>query len=196
MSRWMGAWILAGGALTGLVGCDGGGGQYQTAEQIDKAQPAGHDHDHHDHGHGAEGPHHGTLVELGEHEYHGELVVEAKTHTLKLYLLGPDAKTDATTAATEATLKLEDGPTLTLKPSAGQPEGMASLFEVTDEKAVHEIVDMAFIHGDLAIKIGEKEYKTFVDAHFHADHDHVEEAVKPADPAPAVPATETPSANP
>jgi hypothetical protein len=170
-SRMVFGGLVSAGLLGGLSGCGGGGGEYQTAAQIEKAAPAGHDHDH---GHGSEGPHHGTLVELGEHEFHGELVVDAKSHTLKLYLLGPDAKTAAPSAAAEATLALEGGPTLTLKPAAGEAEGQATLYEVTDEKAVHEIAEAEFIHGDLMIKMGEKDYKVFVDAHFHAEHDHAE----------------------
>ena len=173
-----------------VMGCGSGGGDFKPASEL--PQTAHDDHAHHGHSHGgsSEGPHHGSLIELGDEEFHGEIVVDSKSHTLKLYLLGPDAKTDATTAATEATLTLEGGPTLTLKPAEGQAEGMVSVFTVSDEKAVHEIAEAEFIHGELAIQIGDKKYTAHVDAHFHADHDQADE--KPADggtetsaPAPA-----------
>ncbi|OYW17334.1 MAG: hypothetical protein B7Z55_12725 [Planctomycetales bacterium 12-60-4] len=172
MQRWSWACIAAVGTAVGLVGC-GDGGAFKPADQLPQTAHDDHGHDH-DHGHGAEGPHHGALIEFGEEEYHGEIVVDHAGHALKLYLLGPDAKSDATTAATEATLAIAGGAKLTLKPAADQPEGQASLFELIDESAIAEIEKMGFIHGDLTIKIGDKEFMAGVDAHFHEDHDHAE----------------------
>lgn len=187
--RW--GWMVLSVVAALTVGCDSGSSEFKPA--ADLPQTAHDDHDHHGHAHGgsSEGPHHGSLIELGEEEFHGEIVVDGKSHTLKLYLLGPDAKADATTAATEATLTLEGGPTLTLKPAEGQAEGMVSLFSVTDEKAVHEIAEAEFIHGELSIQIGEKKYTAHVDAHFHAEHDHADEkpAETPAEAPAAAPAT-------
>lgn len=158
------------GCLTAslLAGCGGGSGEYKTADQLPQAAP----HDDHHHGHGAEGPHHGSLIELGEDEFHAELVVDGKTHTIRLYLLGADAKSPATTAATEVTVTPEEGAPLVLKAAADQPEGEISLFELTDEKAVHEIAEAGYIHGSLAIRVGEKDFNAAIDAHFHGDHAH------------------------
>ncbi|MBI1349128.1 hypothetical protein GC163_22900 [bacterium] len=177
-----------------VLGCGSGGGEFKPAAELPQTAHDDHDHHGHDHGGSSEGPHHGSLIELGEEEFHGEIVVDGKSHTLKLYLLGPDAKSDATTAATEATLTLEGGPTLTLKPAEGQTEGMVSLFTVTDDKAVHEIAEAEFIHGELSIQMGEKTYTAHVDAHFHGDHDHDHEKEMPADaPAAAPEAAEGPA---
>ncbi len=187
-STW--AWLAAAGITCCGMGCDQGG-DFKPADQLPQAA---HEEHGHDHDHAAEGPHHGALIEIGAEEFHGELVVDHKTHALKLYLLGPDAKTDATTAATEASLQIEGGPKLTLKAASGQPEGQTSLFELVDAKVVEEIEEAGFIHGELMLKIGEKEYKAGVDAHFHGDHDHdhdhaempaKEEAAPAADAAPA-----------
>uniref|UniRef100_A0A7C2JYF3 Lipoprotein n=1 Tax=Schlesneria paludicola TaxID=360056 RepID=A0A7C2JYF3_9PLAN len=182
MNRRIWSWLLAGGAACGLIGCGGPSQEFKPAAEL----PAAHDDHGHVHGESAEGPHHGALVELGEEEFHAEIVVDGKAHSLKLYLLGPDAKTAASTAASEATIAVEDGPTLTLKAVEGQPEGMNTVFEVVDEKAVHDIAEAEFIHGELKITVGEKEFKTGLDVHFHADHDHEHEA-KPTEPAPAEP---------
>jgi hypothetical protein len=175
----MWSWMVA-GAACGVIGCKPSSTEYKPAAQL----PA---HDEHGHAHGgsAEGPHHGSLVELGKEEFHAEIVVDGNAHSLKLYLLGPDAKTAASTPATEATIAVEGGPTLTLKAVEGQPEGMNTVFEVVDEKAVHDIAEAEFIHGELKITVGEKPFAAHVDAHFHADHDHDhgEKKAEPAGPA-------------
>jgi hypothetical protein len=185
MNRRIWSCLLAGSVACGLIGCGGPSAQYKPADQL----PPAHDHGH---GHSEEGPHHGSLVELGDDEFHAEIVVDGKAHSLKLYLLGPDAKTAASTPATEAVITLEDGPTLTLKAVEGQPEGMNTVFEVVDEEAVHEIAEAEFIHGSLKITVGEKEYSVGLDVHFHADHDHdhdhehgakPEKPVEPSEPA-------------
>ncbi len=187
-STW--AWLAAAGMTCCGLGCDSGG-DFKTADQLPQAA---HEEHGHDHGHGEEGPHHGALVEIGTEEFHGEIVVDHKAHALKLYLLGPDAKTDATTAATEAALQIEGGPKLTLKAAAGQPEGQASRFELVDPMVIEEIEKQGFIHGELMIKIGDKEYKAGVDAHFHAEHEHGDMPAK-TDPAPAADAAPAPAAD-
>src|SRR5687768_7475184 len=108
MNRWICSWMLAVGAVCGLIGCDTPQSEFKPAAQLPAAA-----HDDHAHGEAAEGPHHGSLVELGAEEFHAEIVVDAKAHALKLYLLGPDGKTAASTSAAEATIAVEGGPTLT-----------------------------------------------------------------------------------
>jgi hypothetical protein len=190
MNRWICSWILAVATMAGAIGCDTPQSQFKPADQLPTA-PADHGHSH---GESAEGPHHGALVELGEEEFHAEIVVNGKAHSLKLYLLGPDGKTAASTTAAEATLAVEGGATLTLKAVEGQPEGMNTVFEVVDEKAVHEIAEAEFIHGELKISVGEKAFSAHVDAHFHADHDHAhDDHAKPAE-TPAEKPAEAPAA--
>jgi hypothetical protein len=176
MTRWIWCGLMA-VAAGGAIGCGGPSSEYKPVEQL---APAHDDHGH-AHGEAAEGPHHGSLVELGEEEFHAEIVVDGKAHAIKLYLLGPDAKTGATTAATEATIAVEGGPTLTLKAVEGQPEGMNTVFQVVDEKAVHDIAEAEFIHGELKITVGDKPFTANLDVHFHADHDH-DHGEKKADP--------------
>ncbi len=190
-TRWVAGCASVAMLSLGMTGCNSGT-EYKTAQQIEQDHG---EHDHgHSHGHAEEGPHHGALVELGEEEFHAEIVVDGKSHTLRVYLLGPDGKTAAATTATEATITPEGEPVLTLKPAAGQTEGEHSVFELVDEKAVHELAEAGFLHGTLKIKVGEKEYSQFVDAHFDDEHEHeaapateaapAAEAAAPADPAP------------
>ncbi len=166
MQRTFWTWLVAGAAALPLVGCNGGSSEYKPAGELPQTA------DDHAHDHSAEGPHHGALVELGEEEYHAEIVVDGKTHTLRVYLLGPDARSAVTTAATELTITPQGAAVITLKPAADQPAGEASVFEFQDDAIVHEIAEDEFIHGELAVKIGEKDFKKGLDVHFHGDHDH------------------------
>ena len=134
---------------------------------------------------------------LSEEEFHAEIVLDEPNHTLKLYILGPDAKTAATTAADSAILIPEEEGELKLTPGPGQIEGQYSVFQLVDEKVVHKLAEEGFLHGNLKVKVGEKDYTASVDAHFHGEHDHDHEpkAAAPATtPAPAE--TPAPSANP
>lgn len=166
-----------------LIGC-GPSAEYKTSEQLKTER--GHDHDH-DHEHGAAGPHGGSLVELGDKEYHAELVVDEKSHSLVVYLLGKDAKSASPIAATEVTVGLGGDKSATLKaaPQAGDGEGKASKFELADEKVVHDLLDAGFLHGSLKVKIGEKAYEGHIDAHFEHDHDHDHADEKKTEAAPA-----------
>jgi hypothetical protein len=188
------SWLWLGCVSVGLTlaGCNGPGGDYKPAAEIPKA-PDDHGHDH---GHGAEGPHHGVLVELGpNHELHGEIVLNAKTHTLTVYLLGPDAKSPAPSSATEITISQEGGSPLVLKPAAGQPEGKHAVFELTDEKAIHELADVGFIHGKISMMADGKSIEAGLDVHFDGDHAHEHEPATAA-PATTTPESATPAAEP
>ena len=89
--------------LSGLAGCGGDkGGEFRTFDKgKDTAHDAEHGHAHsHDHGHG-HGPHEGELIELGEEEFHAEVVFDEKENKVVLYLLGPDAKATVAIEAKE-----------------------------------------------------------------------------------------------
>lgn len=188
-----------------LTGCNNS--QFQTREEVNanRKPSAGHAHGHdHDHGHGAKGPHGGALIELGDDEFHGELVVNHDTHSVVVYLLGKDAKTAVTTTAPDLTLVIGKTPhTLKAKVEGGEA-GKASVFTLESEEVVDRALDDGFIHGSLKVKINDKAYNGEVDAHFEGsahDHDHDKPkgdqgAAKGADGASsAAPvATETPPA--
>lgn len=163
--------VLAAGFACGAVGC-GNSSDYKPVEAVKKANPLP------DHEHGAKGPHGGGIVELGEDEYHAEIVVDHDSHALILYVLGKDAKTAVPVEATEMTITPEGKDSLTLKAAAQKddPEGKASKFELSSDDVVHTLMDAGFLHGELRITIADKPYIGHIDYHLdgsaHHDHDH------------------------
>lgn len=143
------------------------------AAQTEPGAAGGHDHDH-DHGH--TGPHHGDLVELGDDEYHAE-VVHAQDE-VAVYLLGPDAKTSVPIEATELVVNLvRDGKPeqlkLTASPDKSDPPGKASKF-VSQDADLAQHLDEKGAHARLSVTIAGKNFSGRIE-HDHGrghDHDH------------------------
>ena len=161
------------GLTFGGFGCNGKS-DYKTVADVKQAPPLP------DHGHGDKGPHGGGIVELGDEEYHAEIVVDHDTKSLAVFVLGKDAKTAEQVAAGEISITPEGKESLALKaaPQKGDGDGKASKFQIVDEALVHELLDAGFLHGELRITIGEKPYLGHIDYHLdassHDDHDHGE----------------------
>jgi hypothetical protein len=124
--------------------------------------------------HPTEGPHHGSLIELGDHEYHGELVHDDAAGTVTVYLLDSSAKQAVPIDAPEVTVNLKhDGRpeqfTLSAAPDADDPEGKSSRF-VSNDKELAEHLDHADSGARLMVVIAGKSYNAAV-AHEHG-HDH------------------------
>lgn len=160
-----------------VLGCNQPQGNFKTAKQIqDEKKAAGHsgtaDPDDHDHG---AGPHGGAIVELGDEEYHGEVVVDGKTHQLTVYLLGKDAKTPAPVEVPHVTVVTEDNEKLQLTAVAAAGSSAASEFVLQDEAKVDAIVKAGYLHGSLQVDIKGKPYRGDIDAHFdgstHDEHE-------------------------
>lgn len=86
--------------------------------------PHPHDESHHHHVH--QGPHHGTLVELGDHQYSIEFVHDPAAQTLSLYVLDAHAENfiRLPDRAIEAIVQRNGQPTsLTLNAVANQATG-------------------------------------------------------------------------
>lgn len=163
-------WVtcLAIGLTCAVVGCDKPAG-YKPAGEVKNESPAKK------HDHGTTGPHNGGLVELGDDEYHAEVVVDHDTHSVDVYILGKDAKTAVPVSQTEITLTPEGKDALTLKaaPQAGDGDGKSSKFHLEDDKFVHDVMDAGFLHGDLRVTVGETNFVGHVDVHLDGkDHDH------------------------
>ena len=154
-----------------LAGC--GSDEYREIEE-------GHEvvdtpHDEHDH---ESGPHDGHLVELGEEEYHAEVVFDAVSKTITVYLLGSDAKTAQPIPIDGSDLKLNmviDGnPTqleMSAKPDEGDPEGESSRFELAgNEEIAEHVKDEEDLEGRLSVTIDGKPYSGEIEHH----HDHAE----------------------
>ena len=173
--------VLSSGLILGGIGCSGGSTDYKKTTDLKKAPAVPHAHEH-----GAKGPHGGSLVELGDEEFHGEVVLDHDAHTVRVFLMGKDAKTAAPTTATEVILAPEGKDALTLKavPQEGDGEGKSSRFELVDNDVVHALLDAKAIHGSLRVTIGDKPFSGKVDYHLddmHHDHKDDKPADKPAD---------------
>ncbi len=91
--------------------------------------------DDHDHG---PGPNGGVIIEWDPKEqYHLEFTVNHETEEVKVYVLGPDAKTAKPIKSDKLTLGITKPKfTIDLKPQKekNDPEGMASSFVVKDKR--------------------------------------------------------------
>jgi hypothetical protein len=90
------------------------------------------------------GPHKGALIELGEEEYHAELVNDEKTHTATIYLLDGAVKENVPIPAKDISISLKhDGKTETFKlkavPQKTDPAGLSSMFSLKDRELVHDL---------------------------------------------------------
>ena len=129
-----------------------------------------------EHAHPTEGPHHGTLIELGKEEYHAELVHDEKAGTVTVYLLGPAAKKPVPIEAEDVAINVshEGQPEqfqLAAKPEAGDPAGKSSRFVSQDPELIKHL-DEENTKARLALKIEGKSFNgEFSHEHEH-DHDH------------------------
>lgn len=131
----------------------------------------GKGHDDHDHGHASEGPHHGDLVELGDEEYHAE-VVHGKDGEVAIYILGSDAKTAVPIEAADVTVNVVHGGQpeqikVAASPDAGDPPGKSSRF-VSKDPELAEHLDEKGTNPRLVVSIAGKSFTGKI-AH---DHDH------------------------
>jgi hypothetical protein len=170
-----GATVLAAGFWT--AGC---------GDPADSPSPAtgggsaagGDAHEGHEHNHPTEGPHHGDLVELGNEEYHAEVVHDDDAGSVTVYILDGSAKSAVPVDATEVTLNVthEGQPEqfkLAASPDAGDPAGKSSRFTLTNKELL-EHLDEAGATAKLALTIDGKSYSGEVEhGHEHGDeHKH------------------------
>ncbi len=125
-----------------------------------------------EHAHPTEGPHGGGLVELGNEEYHAEIIHDEATHTVTVYLLDSAAKKLVPIYATQILVNLShDGKAeqfaLKATPQSSDPTGKSSRFASTEEELADDL-DHEDIKAQLAVEIGGKQYR----GEIHHDHDH------------------------
>lgn len=171
-----------------LVGC-GSDSTETTTEKVEGTPPpqaseadldehAGHDHgDEAGQGHPTEGPHGGHLIELGNEEYHAELLHDEKTHTVTIHLLDGPAKQTVAVPLAEITLQLfRDGQfvkyALKSVPGPGDPEGAASRFEIVDAALCDALCHDDETRGRLQVTIDDKPYTGTIEHDSHEGHDH------------------------
>lgn len=126
------------------------------------------------HSHPDIGPHHGDLIELGNEEFHAEMVHDDAAGTITIYILDSAAKIAVPIDATELVINLKhDGKPeqFKLMPSAdtGDPAGKSSRFTLKDADLVAHIED-ADADAKMSVTINGKPYSGAIQ-HSH-DHDN------------------------
>lgn len=128
---------------------------------------------HAEHAHPEVGPHKGHLIELGNEEYHAELVhAEDAGGKVTIYVLDSAAKKAVPIEATELTINLKhDGKgeqfKLAADPQEGDGEGKSSRF-VSDDKELAEDLDADGTEARLVVEIAGKSFTGEI-KHEHAD---------------------------
>lgn len=132
----------------------------------------------HEHAHASAGPHGGSLIELGEEEYHAELVHNEQAGTVTVYVLDSAAKASVAIDAADAIINLKhDGRgeqfKLAAAPDQGDPAGKSSRFISSDAELAADL-DHEDAAPQLVMTINGKQYRGAV-AH---EHGHGEEHAK------------------
>lgn len=143
------------------------------------APPAkGKEHDDHGHAHPSKGPNGGDLIELGDEEYHAEIVINEKTDEVSIYILDKTAKVATPIESAELVINLKhDGKPeqhkLAAAPLAGE-QGKSSRF-VSKDPELHHDLEGKGADPRLQVTIAGKAFSGKV-SHEHEgeghDHDH------------------------
>ncbi len=162
-------------ALLVITGCGAGTSNVDTATDdnavvMDSLPPSSEDV----HDHPSEGPHHGTLIELGNEEFHAEVVHDEKSVTI--YVLDSAAAKSVPIDEKEITINLtHDGKPeqfkLAASPDEGDAEGKSSRFTITDAELVGHI-DSESASPKLMLTINGTPYR----GEIHHDHSHDDHA--------------------
>lgn len=128
-----------------------------------------------EHDHPEQGPRGGELIELGDEEYHAELVLDEKNNLVAVHLLDSTAKKTVFTEAPTVAINLKVGGRgvqfkLNASPLEGEPEGETSRFTARNAEL------MKGLHAEdagarLQVKIAGKNFVGKI-VLAHDDHDH------------------------
>lgn len=171
--------VLLMSSVLASVACDEGAvpaGKASPDDHGDHVHAEGEEHVHDEHAHPTEGPHHGTLVELGNENYHAEVVHDDEAGTLMVYLLDSAAKNAVFSEASEIVINIKKGDQpLQFKLGGlkkdGQPEGKFSDYSLVEPELLKALHDKAST-AKLSITIDGKPYNGEISHEDHASHDH------------------------
>jgi hypothetical protein len=128
-------------------------------------------HDHAVHVHPTKGPHHGQLIELGNGEYHAELVHDEPSHLVGVYLLDSKATTAVPIAERELTVNLlvNGKPTqfqLAAAPLDRESDQHSSHFERYDQKLC-EALELPDSKARFNVTIQGRHFVAYIESHKH-----------------------------
>lgn len=127
------------------------------------------------HEHATKGPHKGTLVELGDEEFHAEIVHNDEMGMVTVYLLGSDAKSAVATDAKDIAVNAKvNGKAVQIKinpaPTKSDKKGTASRF-ISKSKDLVALLDNHDVKPVLRVTIEGKTFNGKIE-HDHDEHDH------------------------
>lgn len=152
--------------------------------------------DHAGHAHPSEGPHHGDLIELGNEEYHAELLhpedhdddahpagdEDGHEHTgITIYVLDSSATKMVPIGAADVTINLtHDGKPeqfrLAAMPTETDPAGKSSRFASDSHDLLEHFHEAEHVEGTLVLSINGKSYRGKIShEHDHDGHPHGDE---------------------
>jgi hypothetical protein len=159
--------------ILGVLFMDGGVSGLQAQQTSTPKDAAKHAHPEH-------GPHHGELLELGNEEFHAELVVDEAKKQMVIYLLEKDAKTSvAIEAPFLAVNMLLAGKPMQIQlkaiPQATDSKGQSSCFGAVSAD-LFNAMHSPKADPKLAVRIRNKSYVTkIVHSHDHSGHNHAQQ---------------------
>lgn len=163
-----------------FAGCGASSDKTASSSDVETSGPPSTVESGHDHAHPSEGPHGGSLIELGNEEYHAELVHDEQSGSVTVYILDATAKTSVPIEATEALINLKHdgrGEQFKLAASADPTDapGKSSRFVSTDAELTKDL-DHEGAGAELVVTINGKPYRGELEhEHDHEDHDHKNE---------------------
>ncbi len=136
-------------------------------------------------------PHGGHLIEVGSHQFNVEVLFDAATKDLTLYVLDAHAENPLPVAKADLLFELEHGTDeevidLTPVPQSGDPEGKASKFTASGNEHLKEVADIEGLHAHVHLTVDGKEYEGELSHGDEAghEHDHDHPATPATPPAP------------
>lgn len=164
MLRYTAFTLIALGTIS-LSGCGAGSDPMPLAA----AEHGDHDHGH---AHASQGPHGGSIIELGTEDFHAELVHDDEAGNVTIYFLDATAKAAAPIDAPEVNVNVRhDGEAQQFRLAAlsaeEDPQGKSSRFVSTHKDLAGEL-DHDHAHGQLVVTINGKQYR----GNIQHDHDH------------------------
>ena len=134
------------------------------------------------HDHAEKGPHGGPLIELGDEEYHAELLLAEKEGVVTIHVLDSKAKSAVAIEAKEILINLKHGKKpvqFRLKASAseGDPEGKSSKFVLKNPELIEDLHHKE-TSAQLRLSIEGKSYSGKILLEDDHDHNHGEKKEK------------------
>lgn len=119
--------------------------------------------------HASKGPHGGSLIEIGEEEFHAEMVHDDQAKTVTIYILDGAAKASVPIDATSITINLKhegrgEQFNLAASPDASDPAGKSSRFVSSEAELVKDLDDEK-VEAQLALTISGKPFRAAVEHH-------------------------------